>query len=106
MGQTLVGAKVLTELDRHTFTVLARAFQQLADMQAVLDKEGYTISRCNQDGLICDERRHPALLGYKEALNAYMNLASRFGLTPYDRRRIDLPVDENQDDKHRKFFGL
>ena len=64
------------------------------------------LTRLGHDGQVLDERRHPALIGYKESLTAFLNLAQRFGLSPYDRRRIDIPVDENTDDATRKFLRL
>jgi P27 family predicted phage terminase small subunit len=106
IGAALVRGKVLCELDLYSFITLCQVYQQLHDMQTQLDEDGYTVKEINSQGVVINEKRHPALIGHKEALTAFINMAQRFGLTPFDRKRIDLPVDENPNDKTREFFGL
>lgn len=98
---------LLTKRDRESFAMLcesaAIAAQALADMRP--DKRrGYVL-------LDVDEshqgrtRRHPLLMVYRGAVEDYLKLSARFGLTPKDRIPLELgapappsPPDGEDDD--------
>lgn len=98
---------LLTRRDRNSFAHLcecaAIADQALRDMRPDRRK-GYVL-------LDVDEshqgrtRRHPLLMVYRGALEDYLKLSARFGLTPRDRIPLELgapagppPADEDEDD--------
>ena len=62
----------------------------------------------NGEVIIQDDKtvRNPSAITYKELFPQYLRLAEKFGLTPYDRKRIDLPTDDNPNDSTREFLGL
>ena len=99
-GPILVKAKVLTELDEPLFTLLCKSldFVDLADK--TLATEGMTIT-C-RDGA----KAHPAVKARHDASMNFIHLSGKFGMTPYDRNKLDLRVDSQPDDKMRRFlFG-
>jgi P27 family predicted phage terminase small subunit len=106
VGARLVAAKVLTELDRYPFEELAALYEQLNELRAVLRRDGYVLEQVINNQGTTQTKRHPAQAMYKETLAGFIGLAQRFGLTPYDRRRLDLQIDENPNDKTREFLGL
>ena len=100
-GRILVKANVLTELDKDNFIRLCLVHDRLCTLERTLQTQGESI--ITEKG---DIKRHPAATSYKELFPQYMRLSEKFGLTPYDRRRIDLPIDTNPDDKDREFLKL
>jgi P27 family predicted phage terminase small subunit len=100
IGGQLVKAKVLTNLDRESFIRLAILHGRLCELENRLAKEGETITQGDKT------TRNPASITYKELFPQYLRLSEKYGLSPYDRRRLDLPTDDNPQDKSRKFLGL
>ena len=99
-GSLLTKARVLTDLDKPTFLLLCRCLDVVTQADATLGEEGLTIS--NRDG----ERAHPAIKARKDAVADFIRLSEKFGLSPYDRNKLDLRVDSQPDDKMRRFlFG-
>jgi P27 family predicted phage terminase small subunit len=100
-GRVLVKAKGLTELDKQTFSMLAASYGTVAAADEALMREGYTVPGRGETVV-----KHPLVAVRKNAMSEFVTLAQRFGLTPYDRNKIDLPVDSNPQDKARLFlFG-
>ena len=101
IGRELVKAGVLTQMDRPQFEELCMLYQTVCDLRELLKEDGYVIRDSNGK-----PSRHPASVLYRDTLASFINLSQRFGLTPYDRKRIDLPVDKNTKDASREFLGL
>jgi P27 family predicted phage terminase small subunit len=98
IGNILVKSRVLTELDRYSWFELCYLAHHLSEVGKVLEAEGYVCGigeRC---------KKHPAANVYKDFLSAFSKLCEKFGLSPADRRRIDLPVDKNPKDSVRDFL--
>jgi len=101
IGRQLVSARVLTELDRDSFTLLALAVDIIWETSEILKDEGYTVAGPQQT-----VKTHPVVRVRKSAFSDYIVLCSKFGLSPKDRSQIDLPKDPNPSDPHREFlFG-
>jgi len=101
VGRVLVQAKVLTELDRDSFVLLASTLDTIHEATETLKAEGYTIA-----GTRGTAKTHPCISLRKNAVSDFLCLIGRFGLTPKDRSQIDLPVDSNPKDPARDFlFG-
>jgi P27 family predicted phage terminase small subunit len=99
-GKLLVNAKVLTELDKYAWFELCNLFGHLANTNLILKREGYTIGAGDK------AKKHPAATLYNELFRQFQGSCVKFGLTPADRKKIDLPVDNNPNDPTRKFlFG-
>lgn len=99
-GPLLVKAKVLTDLDEPLFKLLCRSLDLVALADEAIASEGITIM--SKDTV----KGHPAIRLRSEGMSQILALSARFGLTPYDRGKIDLKVDSQPDDKMRKFlFG-
>jgi len=99
-GPLLVKAKVLTDLDEPLFALLCRSLDLVYLADEAIAAEGITI---DSKGTI---KGHPAIKLRGEGMAQVLALSARFGLTPYDRGKIDLKVDSEPNDKMRKFlFG-
>ena len=100
VGKLLVGAKVLTGLDRDAWFEGCRIIGHLSEINKILWHDGYTIGRDEQ------KKKHPVATYYNELLKQFQGFCSRFGLTPADRKKIDMQVDDNANDLARQFlFG-
>jgi P27 family predicted phage terminase small subunit len=101
VGAVLIKARLLTELDRDSFILLASSVDTLHDATETLQRDGYTVP-----GTQGSVKAHPAISLKKNAVSDFLTLCSKFGLTPKDRSQIDIPVDPNADDPARAFlFG-
>ena len=101
IGPLLVKAKVLTDLDKPMFRFMCERADMLASASKTVKVEGFTVM-----GHGDIKKSHPALAAGKSAFNDLIRLMEKFGLSPADRGKIDLPVDANPRDKHRDFlFG-
>jgi P27 family predicted phage terminase small subunit len=99
-GPLLVKGKVLTDLDRPLFVLLCRSLDLVDLADETLSTEGITI---DSKGTV---KGHPAIKLRSDGMAHVLALSARFGLTPYDRGKIDLKVDSEPNDKMRKFlFG-
>jgi P27 family predicted phage terminase small subunit len=100
IGKILVKAKVLAETDKYSWFQLCRLVDHLAKIEIILNTEGYTIGSGDKT------KKHPVATLYNELLKQFTSLCAKFGLTPFDKRKINLPVDKNPNDKVREFlFG-
>jgi P27 family predicted phage terminase small subunit len=97
-GPLLVKAKVLTDLDEPLFKLLCRSLDILDMTDKTLAAEGLTVMSK------AATKAHPAIKLRGEAVAHVLALSARFGLTPYDRTKIDLRVDAEPDDDFRKFL--
>jgi P27 family predicted phage terminase small subunit len=101
IGPLLVRAKMLTDLDRPTWTLLCKSRDIIDTADRTTDQEGFSV--VGHGGI---KKSHPALRARQDAVNTYIRLAEKFGLSPVDRNKIDLKVDDNPQDKTRDFlFG-
>jgi P27 family predicted phage terminase small subunit len=100
IGKILVRCKILTDLDKYTWFELCHSVEILMDLRKNLQTEGYCV------GFGDKVKKNPAATIYNEVSKQFWNNAAKFGLSPFDRRKIDLPVDSNPRDKVREFlFG-
>jgi P27 family predicted phage terminase small subunit len=98
-GSLLVTAKVLTDLDRPAFLLLCRIYDEIDIHRRVLMEEGMTVA--SRDG----KKSHPCVKALKDATTQFLRLCEKFGLSPYDRGRLDLKIDSQPgDDPVRKFL--
>jgi len=96
----LVRAKVLTDLDRPEFGMMCKWLDAFMDADETIASEGMTVA-C-RDGA----KAHPAVKARNDASVNFIRLSEKFGLSPYDRNKLDLKVDSEPNDKMRKFlFG-
>jgi P27 family predicted phage terminase small subunit len=100
-GNLLVKARILTHLDKPLFVELCHLHADLQKLRRELRLNGFVIP---------DERgsfkRNPATLTYKDLLVQYLRICQKFGLSPSDREKLDLKVDDNTQDAIRKdIFG-
>ena len=100
IGNILVKAKVLTELDKFQWFELCYLYGQLVELRKIIRDEGFVLKGEKKT------TRHPAATIQKEVFSHFLKLSEKFGLTPADRAKIDLPVDDNPVDPAREFlFG-
>lgn len=100
VGNLLVGAKVLTELDKFQWFELCYLYEQMHELREIIRNDGYIIK--GSVGV----KKNPAMQLFNTAFANFQKLSEKFGLTPFDRRKINLPVDKNPDDRLRRFiFG-
>jgi P27 family predicted phage terminase small subunit len=97
-GALLINAKVLTPLDRILFQQLPVLYDHLLKLEALLKKEGFTAGGADYI------KKHPAANARKEIFNDFVRICEKFGLSPYDRNRLNLPVDKEPEDQSRKFL--
>lgn len=97
-GSLLARARVLTDLDKPTFHLMCKCLDTVNQADTTLTEEGMTIA--SRDG----ERAHPAIKARKDAVADFIRLSEKFGLSPYDRNRLDLRIDAEPNDKVRKFL--
>ena len=92
----LIGAGVLTDLDRECFISLCGAYHL---MQISLDS--VNASGVNVPGAKHEIKKNPALTTYKNASDIYHRLSRKFYLSPMDRAGVELkkPVKVNPKDK-------
>jgi P27 family predicted phage terminase small subunit len=101
VGAVLIKARLLTELDRDSFLLLASTLDTIHEATETLQRDGYTVP-----GTQGSLKAHPAISLKKNAVADFLTLCSKFGLTPKDRSQLDIPVDPNADDPARAFlFG-
>jgi P27 family predicted phage terminase small subunit len=101
IGDLLVKSEVLTDLDKPLFLQMCRLYAHMQDAEKEIAEYGYVVM--DTKGSV---KRNPAAAVHKELLNNFVRLAEKFGLSPYDRGKIDLKVDQNPSDEMRKFiFG-
>jgi P27 family predicted phage terminase small subunit len=99
-GKLLVSARVLTEIDRFQWFELCYLYQQMTELKEIIRKEGYVVT--GSVGV----KKNPAMQLYNTAFTNFQKLSEKFGFSPLDRKKIDLPVDSNPDDPVRRFiFG-
>jgi P27 family predicted phage terminase small subunit len=102
IGEILVEHRVLTNLDEFTFIWLAKMHSRLRRLEDTLSVEGDIL--INAKG---KQYLHPAGNAHHKLFSSFRSLAERFGLTPYDRRKIDLKLEKlPDDDPDGRFFGL
>ena len=100
VGGILLRAKVFTDLDRHLWFELCYLYEQMLKIRAIISIEGLVVR--SGDKIV----RHPITTIQREVFTNFLKLSEKFGLTPLDRNKIDLPVDANPDDPTREFlFG-
>lgn len=101
VGPLLVSARVLTELDRPMFMLMCSRADTVGRAQETIEREGFTV--IGHGGI---QKSHPAINALKNGINDLIRLMEKFGLSPADRNKIDLPVDAKPEDAARKFlFG-
>jgi P27 family predicted phage terminase small subunit len=91
LGEQLVDARLITELDRDSFAHLC---QLTADLEALT-------KQVNREGIVTKGPRgavktNPAHIQRMKLLNTVESLRTRFGLDPASRSRIE-PVPEGED---------
>lgn len=97
-GEHLIKAKVLTELDKWAFFDCTFYYDELLKLKETLRKEGGVVY--SKTGV----KKHPAITAIKEINNIFIRLLEKFGLTPADRKKINLPVDSEPHDPARDFI--
>jgi len=90
----LVGALppgLLTQVDRGVLALACQAWGDWVDALKTLRAEGwfYTTEKGYQG-------QHPAAMKMKAAREAYMQAASKLGLSPVDRVRLAMPIEREK----------
>jgi len=90
----MIDRGLLQDVDHPAFGELAEAWALAQQCRRILDSDG-VLSEGHRG-----PQRHPAMLGYTGAVNAFGMLASRFGFSPTDRARLAgiVPKDDEYDD--------
>ena len=101
IGGQLVKSRVLTPLDRPLFFQLCQLHNNLSELDEGIATNGFIVA--DKKGSV---KKNPEVAVYKDLLNVYLRLAEKFGLSPHDRKKIDLKIDKNPTDKMREYiFG-
>ncbi len=93
LAPALEKERLLTEVDGLAFAMLLLHWAQVAEATKILKKEG--LITVDERGL---PRKHPAhqiLRDHSEAFRQYM---AEFGLSPSARSRLNLPVQDEEDE--------
>lgn len=86
LAPTLRAAKLLTDVDAHTFGRYCRNFARWLDMQARLDKNGEIYEIETASGIV--RRSDPAFAIADRLERQLLATEDRFGLNPAERQRI------------------
>lgn len=101
IGGQLVKSRVLTPLDRPLFFQLCQLHDNLSELDEGIAERGFIVA--DKKGSV---KKNPEVAVHKDLLNVYLRLAEKFGLSPHDRKKIDLKIDANPSDAMRRYvFG-
>lgn len=92
VARNLYGLGVMTALDRETLAVMCDAWDRFLTAREAVADEGLTV-----DGRSGATKRNPKLMVMNQAAERFEKLASKFGLNPVDRTRLESRPDNEQD---------
>ena len=88
IGAVLTRDRVLTTLDKQSFIMLCTSYEMALLAFQEIKQHGQLIP--GRDG----PKVNPAIASYKAYSELYSKMASRFGLSPLDRKKIDIRPPE------------
>lgn len=88
---------LLTSIDGEAFAAACQCWKTYVDCQRYLKKNGLTYLYTNTLGATNEVERPQVKIGQK-ALDQFRGFCAEFGLTPSSRSRIEINIDEGEED--------
>lgn len=80
-------ARMLTELDLPMLELMCLEYQRYLNYDVILEEQGHVIISIGSSGNAY-QKENPHIKLREQALNRYMDLASKFGMNPSDRSKV------------------
>lgn len=91
------------ETDLLAFEVLCYAWADYYHCTKKIVEDGYVQTHTNNDGAT-NTVRHPLATDKKQAFDMLQTMLTRFGLTPADRSKIVISMQDDEDDEMEDFI--